>query len=243
MGYNFPASPSNGQVYGRWKWSAEKQVWRENAVPFVSAIYEQATAPTNPRQGDLWVNTNTGTTYVFYDDGTSRQWVERQVSDQAIPAKDGVTLLTSESTNVSSLLAREYAWGGKSGPSSWSSAYINIWNFGKHSGTGIDATTYTDGVMITESGVYEVRTGQRASGTGNDYVGIGVAGNRATLEGRLEGMWSHDHSSNTSTWTQSYYIGPLYAGEKITSGSPGSGAALVYGTDNAYGYLSVRRLK
>ena len=35
-----------------------------------------ATPPASPSDGDLWYDTDDGRTYVYYDDGTSAQWVE-----------------------------------------------------------------------------------------------------------------------------------------------------------------------
>ena len=34
------------------------------------------TAPSSPTQGSLWYNSSNGKTYVYYEDGTSNQWVE-----------------------------------------------------------------------------------------------------------------------------------------------------------------------
>lgn len=35
-----------------------------------------ATPPVSPSDGDMWYDTDDGRTYVYYDDGTSQQWVE-----------------------------------------------------------------------------------------------------------------------------------------------------------------------
>ncbi len=39
-------------------------------------VYNQSTAPTSPSVGDYWVDNSDGTTYVYYNDGNSSQWVE-----------------------------------------------------------------------------------------------------------------------------------------------------------------------
>lgn len=36
----------------------------------------QATAPTSPAAGDLWLNSTNGILYIYVDDGTSTQWIE-----------------------------------------------------------------------------------------------------------------------------------------------------------------------
>jgi hypothetical protein len=39
-------------------------------------VYNQSTAPSDAKVGDRWVDNSDGTTYVYYDDGDSKQWVE-----------------------------------------------------------------------------------------------------------------------------------------------------------------------
>jgi hypothetical protein len=40
-----------------------------------ASIATSTTSPSNPVDGDLWFDTTDGTMYVYYDDGTSSQWV------------------------------------------------------------------------------------------------------------------------------------------------------------------------
>jgi len=35
-----------------------------------------STAPSSPAEGDMWYDDTSGRTYVYYDDGSSQQWVE-----------------------------------------------------------------------------------------------------------------------------------------------------------------------
>lgn len=75
MTLNFPSSPVNGRVYQNWVYDSAKGAWE--AKPLESAASAVGpTAPLNPTQGDLWFNTNDGTTYVWYYDGDTGQWVE-----------------------------------------------------------------------------------------------------------------------------------------------------------------------
>jgi hypothetical protein len=75
MALDFPTSPTNGQVYENWIYSTAKGAWQ--AKPLESAVAAVSDAPPlDPTQGDFWYNTNDGTTYVWYDDGDSAQWVE-----------------------------------------------------------------------------------------------------------------------------------------------------------------------
>jgi hypothetical protein len=72
---DFPASPADGDVYENYVYSTAKGAWQAKPLkPAVTAT--QSNAPSAPDDGDMWFNTNDGTTYVWYDDGDSAQWVE-----------------------------------------------------------------------------------------------------------------------------------------------------------------------
>jgi hypothetical protein len=42
----------------------------------IPAATVSTTAPTNPIQGQLWWRSDHGTLFIWYDDGTSAQWVQ-----------------------------------------------------------------------------------------------------------------------------------------------------------------------
>lgn len=77
--YNFPASPTNGQtvtVNGvTYSYSTSKTRWQalDNRVHRFSV---SETAPSNPSIGDFWFKPSALKTYVYYNDGSSNQWVE-----------------------------------------------------------------------------------------------------------------------------------------------------------------------
>jgi hypothetical protein len=80
MALDFPSSPTDGQVSGNYVWSASSGVWK--AVPNVSTVVvTSSTAPASANDGDLWMNTSDGTTYIYYNDGTSSQWIESMISE------------------------------------------------------------------------------------------------------------------------------------------------------------------
>jgi hypothetical protein len=41
-----------------------------------TSVSVDATAPSSPSPGNLWLDTNTGILYVYYDDGNSEQWIQ-----------------------------------------------------------------------------------------------------------------------------------------------------------------------
>ena len=47
----------------------------------IPSVDISSTAPTNPNIGDLWWNDSNGTLYIYYDDGTSQQWVSVSYAD------------------------------------------------------------------------------------------------------------------------------------------------------------------
>ena len=99
MAYNFPDNPSNGDTFTlngvTYAYNSTKGVWKDTAVgtPPAPSVTSSDTAPANPSSGDLWYRTDDSTLYVYYNDGSSSQWVG--VSGPAGPAgaagADGAT--------------------------------------------------------------------------------------------------------------------------------------------------------
>lgn len=72
---NFPSSPINGQEYDNWVYNTAKGAWLAKPLEPMAAV-PSPVAPATPQPGDMWFNTNEATTYVYYDDGNTSQWVE-----------------------------------------------------------------------------------------------------------------------------------------------------------------------
>lgn len=62
-----PDAPSDGKTYGRFNGT-----WQ----PFSAAATTQDTPPSTPQNGQLWYETDSGNTYIYYNDGSSSQWVQ-----------------------------------------------------------------------------------------------------------------------------------------------------------------------
>ena len=76
MATNFPNSPSNGatHVFGgtTYTYNSTKGVWKAGA----EAIAVGDNPPSNPDTGDLWFDSSVAKTYIYYNDGSSSQWVQ-----------------------------------------------------------------------------------------------------------------------------------------------------------------------
>jgi len=73
---DFPASPVDGQLHGSYIYDATRSVWNVNAQGVASRFFVSDTKPSPVTSGDAWFDTTEGVTYIYYDDGTSAQWVE-----------------------------------------------------------------------------------------------------------------------------------------------------------------------
>lgn len=72
---DFPANPTNGQVYQNWIYSTSKGAWQAKPLTGVKTITDDV-APLNPADGDQWFSTVDGVLYIYVVDVDGGQWVE-----------------------------------------------------------------------------------------------------------------------------------------------------------------------
>ena len=82
MGFNFPSSPIEGAVYltpnGK-RYTFTNGVWALATAPMPAlAMTISDTPPSNPINGQLWWESDTGREFVWYVDADSAQWVQVQ---------------------------------------------------------------------------------------------------------------------------------------------------------------------
>jgi hypothetical protein len=75
MALNFPATPDDGDIYEGYVWNDTVGAWQSTQTGGGS-IDASPTPPVSPNPGDLWWDTDDGKLYIYYDDGTSEQWVD-----------------------------------------------------------------------------------------------------------------------------------------------------------------------
>ena len=76
MATNFPNSPSNGATHTfggtTYTYNSTKGVWQASA----DAMAISDNPPSNPQTGDLWFDSSVAKSYIYYNDGSSAQWVQ-----------------------------------------------------------------------------------------------------------------------------------------------------------------------
>ena len=79
MAFDFPNSPSVGSTYtaGGVTYRWDGQAWMGGPIASAGTkVSMLQTPPASPAPGDLWWETDTGNLFVYYDDGSSSQWVQ-----------------------------------------------------------------------------------------------------------------------------------------------------------------------
>jgi len=84
MPISLPDNPTDGQTVQIgtiiYTYDATVGVWNSNSAvgPTLTpaTVTTSDTAPSNPSNGDMWFDSSVGKTFIWYDDGTSAQWVQ-----------------------------------------------------------------------------------------------------------------------------------------------------------------------
>lgn len=107
---NFPATPSDGDTFDNYIYDGVKEVWRiQPNIPGISSRFKvSATAPTNPADGEVWLNSTDGNTYIYYSDGDTAQWIEIGGTTGNPPDLDSLNDVTITSPTTDQLLR----WNG-----------------------------------------------------------------------------------------------------------------------------------
>ena len=74
--FDFPSSPTADQVYGNYKWNGYAWVPQSSGGGGGASVTVADTPPPSPSNGDLWMESDSGTLYMSYSDGSSVQWLD-----------------------------------------------------------------------------------------------------------------------------------------------------------------------
>ena len=93
----------------------------------VPVISYSDTTPTSPAVGDLWFNTSNGYTYLYYNDGSSSQWVSISTSGAGAPGVVSATSPLSYNSSTQNIsLSTVPVTSGGTGATTASGARTNL---------------------------------------------------------------------------------------------------------------------
>jgi len=147
MALDFPANPSDGEVFGSYVWSGPKGVWQsreESAAPaVVSPLPPESASP-----GDIWVDSSDGISYVYYNDGSSSQWIE-MISSGVVSLASKANLVHTHDASSDIVSGKlPVSFGGTGQTSHTSGGYLKGAGSGAiTSQTGIPAGDITSGTI------------------------------------------------------------------------------------------------
>lgn len=195
MALDFPSNPADGEVFGSYVWSASKGVWQsreESAAPAVVS----PTPPTTPNTGDIWVDSSDGISYVYYDDGTSGQWIE-MISSGVVSLASKANLSGGNTFTGTQIL------GTPLGVSSGGTGAINLTSGGYLKGTGTSAISSQIGIPAEDitSGSLAIARGGTGVATGAGLVPViptSVSVGSGTASVAADGTITFSNASNFS---------------------------------------------
>ena len=91
MALNFPDSPNNGDTHQGFTYNSAKSKWSKVGGSGGSSVTVSDSAPSSPNDGDMWYNSLDLNLYVYYNDGSSNQWVQSAPQQVGADGADGAT--------------------------------------------------------------------------------------------------------------------------------------------------------
>jgi len=196
-----------------------------------AAVTTSDTAPTNPDNGDMWFDSSVGKTFIWYDDGTSAQWVQMSPNTQTGPAgADGADGSSGASIDVLADLAALIA---KTGMSNGDQAFVTgNNNLYIYSGTGWYkvATVQNDApsAITGVNGTYELAI----DGTATTITAVSTDPEGFPL------TWSYSTSGLGSIATVSHSDGVFTITPSTTEADAGTFSLTINATDGVNGAVS-----
>jgi hypothetical protein len=97
---NFPANPSNGDVFENFTYNSDVGAWRRIGGSGAASITVSETAPTQGlSSGALWLDSTSGNTYIYYEDVDNAQWVQTSGPDLSATRGSDFTIQATAPAN------------------------------------------------------------------------------------------------------------------------------------------------
>jgi hypothetical protein len=214
MSFNFPNTPANGALYtplvGGPTYVWDTVAWRLSSGGISAGVMISDTAPVNPVHGQLWWESDSGNTFIYYDDGSSAQWIQFNIAPPIPPLAPGFIqkrlfttsgAITLHADTRYFLAELQGAGGGSGGCSTVATAFAAVGGAGgggycskwllKAAGM---ALVYTAGAIGTAgaNGSTNGGTGTASTlvdGLGNTMTANGGAGSLASQGGGILSPW------------------------------------------------------
>ena len=194
MAINFPDSPSDGDTVTlngiQYTYNSTSTTWTDISG---SSMSVSDTSPTSPNFGDLWWNSSDLKLYVYYNDGTTSQWVANPSGPTGATGEVGLTGGAGAPQTSTLVLADMAALIATTGMSAGDKALV----------TGLNKL-----FMYTGSAWYLIATMTNASPTA-------ITGANATYDLASDGtsttitLVSTDPEGSPLTWAQTISVGNL----------------------------------
>jgi microcystin-dependent protein len=225
MPLDFPSSPTDGQIYNNYQWSTISGAWKAISN-YQQTVTQSPLVPATPQVGDIWFNTTLGLSFTYYDDGTSKQWVEMVSS--AVPAVN--TIMPSGTVVQTARATAPDLWllcqGQAISRTTYPSLFLAI---GTSYGSGDGSTTFN---IPNLQGRVPVGKG---AGT---FAALGATGGAEThtlstteMPSHTHTQDAHNHSVTTNSAAEATTIGgysPTYM--RMFFGTDRAGSILNYST-------------
>jgi hypothetical protein len=170
---DFPGPPLTvGQVWNNWTWDGTKWTASTPAPPLVSI---GTVAPTSPNVGNFWWDSTGGNLYVYYNDGSSSQWVP-STNVAGPPGAQGVPGPTAVSANANNLAVLGtdsllYVPVAPNSIAGCNTSNVTNTTFGVNPG---GATSDDNSTMLVNTGLTKATNAAWAFGNGNGALDTGA---------------------------------------------------------------------
>lgn len=229
MALDFPSNPADGEVFDGYIWSASKGVWLSKKEQQPITITSPS-LPSNPKSGDLWLNTSNGLIFTYYNDGTSSQWVE--VLASSLPPSTQVMFVgtIAQTARVSA----PDGWLLCEGQAVSRTEYVRLFN--------VIGTSYGSGNGTTTFNVPNIKGRLVVGKNAGTFSTLGLTGGTetVTLTSSQTGLRAHSHPNTLSdpghfhNTNHSHTVGDHSHGQLVThTGAGGSAIRRDYKSDGS----------